>query len=319
MQLAHYYVADARDLETWLEGQGSLIDDRPRLEFSAPRFIVQGMVPEINRRLLSADGTPELAGDPRTMLNREFRETVLRGREAKRHLFDARAALDRSDYRAVFVAAPQAAANPPEDQRMLLSLGRRLQRVLDDGGETQRPAINETYRQIAAVAPAILEFRDKKPGTRGQFSWPLGKPLPPISDPEHGALLRRAQELAASGEAVRAVATAKQAADRFPHSITALGMTGAWALEVHGPDEALPYLLKAWIMRPENPEAGYHLARAYSMRGDTRLALDFIETAIRLGFTDRARIEASPAFVPIAADPRFREILGKLEDRSAGP
>ena len=318
MQLAHYYVADARDLEAWLERQEPLIDDRPRLEFSAPRFIVQGMVSEIDWQLFSAEGTPELAGDPRAMLPREFRETVVRGREAKRYLFDARAAFDRGDYPAVFDAAPQAAANAPDDQRMLLSLGRKLQRVLDDAGEAQRPAIDETYRKIAVVAPAIREFRKETPGTGVQFSWPLGKPLPPIRDPEHGALLARARELAANGEAVRAVATVQQAADRFPYSITALGMTGAWALEVHGPDEALPYLLKAWIMRPENPEAGYHLARAYSMRGDTGRALEFLEGAIRLGLNDRARIETSPAFAPIADDPRFREVVETLDKGRAG-
>jgi len=318
MQLAHYYVADARDLERWLEGQESLIDDRPRLEFSAPRFIVEGMVSEIDWNLLSADGTPELTGDPRAMLNREFRETVLRGREAKRYLYDARAAFDRRDYAGVFDAVPQAAASAPDDYRMLLSVGRRLQHVLDDTGETHRPAVDETYRAIAVVAPAILEFR-KESDTSPLFSWPLGKPLPPIRDPEHGALLKRASELAAAGKAVGAVATVRQAADRFPRSITALGMTGAWALEVHGPEEALPYLLKAWIMRPQNPEAGYHLARAYSMRGDAGRALEFLEGTIRLGFTDRARIEASPAFVPIADDPRFREVVESLEYRRAGP
>ena len=71
-------------------------------------------------------------------------------------------------------------------------------------------------------------------------------------------------------------------------------------------------------MRPENPEAGYHLARAYSMRGDTGRALEFLEGAIRLGLNDRARIETSPAFAPIADDPRFREVVETLDEGRAG-
>jgi spermidine synthase len=312
MQMAHYYVADARDLEAWLGEQAPLIDDRPKLEFSAPRFIVKGMPLHIDRQLTSASGTPELVGSPDGVLNREWRETVLRGREAKRFLFRARAALDRGDYPPVFEAVARAVANAPDDHRMLWSVGRQLQRVLDHGGEIQAPAIEETYRELAAIEPAILQHRDETPGTPSELSWPLGEQLAPVRDAEHGALLRRARQLAAAGEAVQAVATAQEAAHRFPHSITALGMTGAWALEVHGPEAALPYLLKAWIMRPGNPEAGYHLARAYSMRGDTTRALEFLRTAIRLGFNDRARIEASPAFAPMAGDPGFRELIESM-------
>jgi hypothetical protein len=55
------------------------------------------------------------------------------------------------------------------------------------------------------------------------------------------------------------------------------------------------------------------------MRGDTGRALEFLEGAIRLGFNDRARIETSPAFAPIAAEARFREVVEKLENRRAGP
>jgi spermidine synthase len=315
MQMAHYYVADARDLAAWLEGKAPLIDDRPRLEFSAPRYVVHGTASEIDRNLLAAEGTPDLAGPPGSMLNQEFRTTLVRGREAKRALFKARGALHDGNYPALFEAVIHAAANAPDDQRALRTIGDRLQDVLDEGGESQRPAVDETYRTIAESAPAILEFRSEDSGPT-EFSWPLGMLLPPIRDPEHGALLQRANQLAAAGEAVQAVATVRQAAHRFPHSLTALGMTGAWALEVHGPDAALPYLLKAWIMRPENPEAGYHLARAYSLRGDTTRALVFLETAIRLGFNDRARIEASPAFAPLAADPRFRELIDGIGRRT---
>ena len=319
MQMAHYYMADAADLETWLEGNEPLVDDRPRLEFSAPRYLVKGMALEIDWHLLSPEDTLELAGNPRTMLNREFRETVLRGREAKRYLYDARAAYQRGDYEEIFDAVPQAAANAPDDQRMLWLVGKMLQKVLDDGGEIHRPAVDEAYRKIAAVAPAILKFQKPTPGNPLQFSWPLGKPFPSIWDPDHDALLKRARELAEDGDALQAVATVKEAADRFPSSITALGMAGAWLLDVHGSEEALPYLLKAWIMRPQNPEAGFHLARAYSKRRDVERALDFLEEAIRLGFDDRARIEASLAFAPIATDPRFREMVGKLEYRRAAP
>jgi spermidine synthase len=318
MQIAHYYVADAEDLGDWIGDQELLVDNRPRLEFSAPRYLVHGTASEIDRALLSSDGTPELVGDPSSMLNQEFRATLLRGREAKRALFNARGAVQSGDYREAFEAVIHAAANAPDDQRALRSIGGRLQEVLDDGGESQRPAVDETYRRIAEIAPAILEFRGEDSGPP-EFTWPLGMPLPPIRDPEHAALIRRANQLAAAGNAVEAVATVQRAAHRFPTSLTAIGMTGAWALEVHGPDAAMPYLLKAWIMRPENPEAGYHLARAYSMRGDVDRALDFLETAIRLGFNDRSRIEGSPAFAPLAGEARFRELVRSIGGRTTVP
>jgi len=75
---------------------------------------------------------------------------------------------------------------------------------------------------------------------------------------------------------------------------------------------AIPYLLKAWIMRPGDPQTNYHLARTYCLRGDHDRALALLEAAVNNGFDDRAAIETDSAFRELRGDVRLEQLLGRM-------
>jgi hypothetical protein len=68
----------------------------------------------------------------------------------------------------------------------------------------------------------------------------------------------------------------------------------------------------AVIADPENNYAYFLLARTYAFNNDIKNSLRSLETAVKLGYTDRQSIESDPAFAAFKNEKRYEEILMKL-------
>jgi tetratricopeptide (TPR) repeat protein len=79
-------------------------------------------------------------------------------------------------------------------------------------------------------------------------------------------------------------------------------------------DNALLMLSVAAEIRPDSPGIWAEIAAAWARKGKSgrKQALDALDKAVGLGFTDRAQIDAETAFDGLRQDERFREILGKI-------
>ena len=74
--------------------------------------------------------------------------------------------------------------------------------------------------------------------------------------------------------------------------------------------EAIAKLEVAVRIRPERAQVYYDLARARSLSGDRKKAIESLQAALDKGLQDRARIAADPAFERLHRDARFRKLAG---------
>lgn len=313
MQFAHYYIADAEHLTSWIERQEPLIDNLPRLEFSAPRHLLAGEPALIGETLCELGGSPTLAGDADSPLNQEFLEAVSQGRKAKEYL----AATYRGvGFRERLEYFRQIARHAPHDARMLTEIDRQLKDMRQSASQQAKVSIDNLYAEIAETSPAITWFREAVATVRQEQPWPLGKIVKPISTPGFNSMLQEALALAQAGESEDALAKARHTVARFPTAIPALSLASTLALDLEGPESAIPYLLKAWVLRPVDPDVDFKLARAYCLRGDRDQALTFLEAAIRYGFKDRARVESSELSERLRENARFQQLLASMPHAS---
>lgn len=72
--------------------------------------------------------------------------------------------------------------------------------------------------------------------------------------------------------------------------------------------------LKATELFPEDPVWNYNLACAYAKSGDSRLAFEALEKAVRYGFRDSNAIANDPDFKSISKDDKFHAILDRADN-----
>ena len=79
-------------------------------------------------------------------------------------------------------------------------------------------------------------------------------------------------------------------------------------------DNAILMLSIAAEIMPESAEIWLELATAHARKGKAgrKRALEALDKAVSLGWTDRTRIDQEPAFDELREDERFREIVGKI-------
>lgn len=63
---------------------------------------------------------------------------------------------------------------------------------------------------------------------------------------------------------------------------------------------------------PDNPTVHYNLACSLALSGSPAQALDALEAAVRLGYTDAEFLVEDGDLASVRSDPRFRELLRKL-------
>jgi spermidine synthase len=308
LQLGYHYIANRRHLSSWADRQRPLTDDLPRLEFSAPRYLLGGEPGLIAQALYAIEGTPSFVGDPDSLLNREFTANVVGGRQAKLLTAASRSERDLEDRLHALLRMIRCA---PDDWRVF-----EYVRMLVDAGHPATPSlqarIDQFYTSISAAAPWIGQLRERGVVERAALPWPIGEHVASINDPRFEGLMAEAEALAERGDPAAAFQTAKKALQAFPDSLRALRAAGAWGLEAAGPEVAIPYLLKAWIRARSDPETAFSLAGAYALKGDAQRALAFLEIAADNGFRDRARLKSGGMFEFLARNPRFRQLLDRL-------
>jgi Flp pilus assembly protein TadD len=116
----------------------------------------------------------------------------------------------------------------------------------------------------------------------------------------------------ANKEFAQALGHVQEIISKYPYDSASLARAGSWSLVMSGPEEAIYYLLKAWVMKPKDPRIPFNLARAYYLRGQTTQALDFLEIAVRNGFNDKSEIEKSKMFQGLNKNERFRQLMNLL-------
>ncbi len=75
------------------------------------------------------------------------------------------------------------------------------------------------------------------------------------------------------------------------------------------PDRAALSLDIATELRPRVPDLWYDLARARARTGASQAALDALEKAVSLGFSDRDQMASDPDLDPLRAEPRYQALL----------
>ena len=73
------------------------------------------------------------------------------------------------------------------------------------------------------------------------------------------------------------------------------------------------------VLRPGQPRSWYDLARARAFDGSKPRALEALKQAVAAGFRDASRAETDPAFVKLAGDSDFKELLSAMKAAATSP
>jgi len=175
-QLANHYIADGRDLAPWIGSQGLLTDDRQRLEFSAPFYVVGARSEnvKIRERLNRLGGEPTMAGPSAGAFNGRFLKQVAMGRTARHHWVRSIIAGRTGKTQECLDGLVEVARNAPNDWRLLRSIDDVLERIRPMVGPDKSKIIDMYYIEIAGVAPGFLPLRETRLGRKATLPWPLG-------------------------------------------------------------------------------------------------------------------------------------------------
>ena len=83
-------------------------------------------------------------------------------------------------------------------------------------------------------------------------------------------------------------------------------------------DKGLEVDLRLSRLKPEDPLVSYNLACSYSLLGQISSALESLEKALSLGYTDFKFLMADPDMEKVRKDPRFDQLVQKYRRRRKG-
>lgn len=106
---------------------------------------------------------------------------------------------------------------------------------------------------------------------------------------------------------------------QYPDSEFALCFLAEEYLRSKSYEKGVPVLEKLVNLEPEKPIHHYQLSCLYACLKNKEKAFEYLENAIELGFDDREQIEENEAFKSIREEPRFQELLQKLDDFDFDP
>ncbi|MGB9617380.1 MAG: tetratricopeptide repeat protein, partial [Desulfomonilaceae bacterium] len=78
------------------------------------------------------------------------------------------------------------------------------------------------------------------------------------------------------------------------------------------PREAIPWMQKAVDAEPGNPKSWYNLAGMYALAGSPDMAIQSLNRAIDLGYSNYRNAASDPIFESVKNDPRFRKVLDRI-------
>jgi len=188
-------------------------------------------------------------------------------------------------------------------------------------------ALGQTYALRYDYAAGVTELREAvrlEPDNSlawDLLSWALGYEQPPDAIETEKAAREAVRLQPNSAAAQYHLGRAFLFQARYPEAATAFhhaGEIGSVMYENLGMaqfelvqgnyDQAIPYLQKS---DPGGKTAitRYWLSAAYAAKGDKAKALDYLQTAFKLGFGDFAALDASPYFASLRDDPRYQQLL----------
>lgn len=315
LQLANHYVADGRHLKSWTDSQRVLTDDRPDLEYSTSRRLLDGSEETSLRRLVyGLGGDPALKGNPSSLLNRYFLQAVERARRRELFAAEASACTQRGDVFGAFPNLVQAAlcgATDPRSQ-ILTALELRSLQAQTPGRDASQWA-SATLRRLDSELPNFAQVQAFLDNRSFRFAWPFSRTPPHRSRPEIRGLCDQLMAFAEGGDVDRVLAKADEIARLAPDDPKALQVAGRVILQVAGGESARPFLLKAWSIDDRDPGTCYALARCYCLAADRKRALFFLEAAVDAGLRDPRLLRGDPLFAALWSDREFLRIVGRLE------
>ena len=85
------------------------------------------------------------------------------------------------------------------------------------------------------------------------------------------------------------------------------------------PEEGLFWAEKALEIDPEDAGVRYNVACLYSLEGRSNDALRCLAEAFDRGFHNKEWFENDPDLNPLRSDPRFQELIGRIEEPIPAP
>ena len=82
-------------------------------------------------------------------------------------------------------------------------------------------------------------------------------------------------------------------------------------------EDGLAFSRLALALEPNNPAHAYNAACCEARRGRSVAALDYLERALKLGFSDAAHLKADEDLASLRGEPRFQRALAALENPPA--
>lgn len=99
---------------------------------------------------------------------------------------------------------------------------------------------------------------------------------------------------------------------QVPHYLEALAVLAENYTRGGEYKKGLELDLKICRLSKEDPVAHYNLACSYSLVGDKEKALETLEHAIGLGYSDAAHMKKDPDLKPLHQEPMFQKLLKRI-------
>jgi TolB-like protein/Flp pilus assembly protein TadD len=111
----------------------------------------------------------------------------------------------------------------------------------------------------------------------------------------------------------RGVALASKHLEHQPNDARAWYLGANGYVEIGEREKALEWINRSLAIDPDDPAILYNAACVFSQLGEREKALDYLEASVDRGFSHREWIEHDQDFDPVRNDPRFSQVINRLE------
>lgn len=314
LQLANYYVADQQQLSSWINNQRILRDDIPYLEFSAPRYLLKNEHHQIIKEICNFDGLPKTTSRvTNSVLNAKFLEEIGKSTKRRKYFYDAKISASKRDLKVTFDNFARAAMNGSTDARAAMILAQELAAYRSVLPRKYQNLVAETELKIAKSIPGFKQFQNLVYGNPASLIWPFSRDIKRNQSEKMKEMFNSAKKFDKASEKQIALIKAKERIKINPYHQPALQFIGRLLIDLDDEEQAIDYLLQALVLSPSDREVNYHLARAYSARGDQNKSLNFLEVAISNGFDEITRIKSDSRFAILQNVERYTLLLNSIK------
>jgi spermidine synthase len=310
-QLGNHFIASGGNLGPVFACGRILTDDLPYLEFSAPRSLLSARTSDhaIKTMLAELRVTIPLAGGE-TAINKQFAAAARNAGLFGRKYREIQGISGSRDLDNTLKALIESAVYCQSDARGLLFVvgGFEALASAHRNDAAARDKVRKAAELIAKINRNFLPFRYGRRAPDTLF-WPLGRQTDGKAPSLLNNLFENIDSFAQTGQTGQLEEEAMLAVASAPASKIAALEAGRKVLAASGPDQALGFLLKAWIMDTGDSEANYQLARAYGIRGDLDRSAQFLQAARKNGLALPADMETDPAFESLCGNPALRYLF----------